>query len=394
MSQAAAGRTAGASSPHHCMDIRSQFPHTEHLVYLDHAATGPLSRPSMDAVQTFLAEKHLTEPNNYLAVEPVIGRARARLATMLNTDASRVDFAPNTSYAINFVAQGLDWREGDRVAVPACEFPANVMPWLALGQRGVQVDFIPQTDGTFTVEDVERTLTPETRVLAVSWVQFLSGFRCDLEALSELCRQRSVLLCLDAIQGLGALQLDLARTPVDFISCGTQKWMMGLPGLAFFYVTEDLQERLTPMRGWLNGPLDFDDLLSFSMELHPDASRFRAGTLDLAGVVALDAALGMYLEVTPERAERRVLALARLAADGLDRLGFERYGARDAAHASGIVTVEHPHAARVLDHLYARQVRASVRQRRLRLAPTWYNDERDIEIALDAIEDASRPHHE
>jgi cysteine desulfurase / selenocysteine lyase len=370
--------------------LRGHFPLTESLAYLDHAATGPLSRPAMEAVQAFLDQKHRTEPNNYLAVEPAIGRARARLAEMLGTDASRVDFAPNTSYAINVVAQGLDWRAGDRVAVPACEFPANVMPWLALRERGVVVDFIPERNGTFALDDVAAALTNRTRVLAVSWVQFHSGFRCNLTALGALCRQRGVYLCVDAIQGLGALRLDLRDTPVDFLACGTQKWMLALPGLAFHFVSSDLQNHLAPLRGWLNGPVDFDDLLSFSMDLHDDASRFRVGTLDLAGIVALDAALGLYLEVTPEWAEARILALARLAADGLDRLGLRRFGSAAPEHASGIVAVEHPQAPLVLEAMHARGVRASVRQGRLRLAPSWYNDERDIEAALEAVADASR----
>lgn len=371
------------------MDVRRHFPHTEDLIYLDHAATGPLSRPARDALLRFVEQKHVTEPNNYESVGPVLERCRERLAQLIGVTADRVDLIGNTSLAINVLAQGLDWQAGDRVAVPACEFPANVMPWLGLADKGVAVDFVPDTKGTFSVEDVERVLTPRTRVLAVSQVQFLSGFRCDLAALGALCRDRGIILSVDAIQGLGALKLDLGDTPVDFLACGAQKWLMGLPGTAFFYVSEQLQYRLTPVRGWLNAPPDFDDLLSYDMEFAPDATRFRQGTLDLGGIVALEAALALYEEeVGREEGERRVLDLSLRAADGLQVLGLERFGSNDPGHASGIVTVRHPRPDALLAALHQHRIRASVRNGMLRVAPTWYNTDDEVLQTLDVVKTA------
>lgn len=348
----------------------------------------------VEAVRRFLDERHLSEPNNFDTMAPVVERARERLAALIGADVARVEFAPNTSYGINVLAQGLDWREGDRVAVPACEFPANVMPWKALAPRGVAVDLIPHHRGTFTLEDVEAALTARTRVLAVSWVQFLSGFRCDLGALGELCRTRGVLLAVDAIQGLGALRLDVRQTPVDFLASGAHKWLMGLPGTGFIYLTEDLQERLSPTWGWLNKPVDFDDLLDFSMDLHADARRFRLGTLDLAGIAALEAALELYFDAGIEACQRQILMLARLAADGLAALGLRRYGSDDPAHASGIVSVDHPQPQGLLERLEAEGVRASVRNGRLRLAPSWYNAVEEVERAVTIVSDSLEQEYE
>lgn len=366
-------------------DLRAHFPHTEDLVYLDHASTGPLSRPVTEAVEGFLQQRHRTKPNNYFDVAPTVERARERLGRLVGASPERVEFAPNTSYALNVLAQGLDWRPGDRVAVPACEFPANVYPWLGLRERGVEVDFIPHERGAFSVEDVERTLTPRTRVLSVSWVQFLSGFRCDLAALGALCRERGVVFCVDAIQGLGALRLDVRQTPVDFLASGAQKWMLGMQGTAFLYVSEALQERLTPVRGWQNGPVDWDDFLSYPTDLHPDARRFRLGTLNSAGIVGLDAALGLYFEAGPEWCEAQVLARSREVADGLGRLGLRRYGSDDPACASGIVAVEHPDPEGVLAALAEANVHIAVRDRKLRIAPTYYNTPEEVGCALDLI---------
>jgi len=172
---------------------------------------------------------------------------------------------------------------------------------------------------------------------------------------------------------------------VDFLACGGQKWMLATQGSAFVYLRADLMERITPVRGWLGGPVDWDDFGAFTDELHPDATRFRVGTLNTAGCLALDAAAGLFLEVGPEAVEARVLDLAARLADGLDRLGFRRYGSADPAHASGIVAVEAPDPEGLHAHLTARGIHASVRNRTLRFAPHAYNTEDEIGAALEAV---------
>ena len=374
-------------------DLRAQFPHTEHLVYLDHASTGPLSQPVLDAATAFLEQRHRTNPNNYAEVWPTLERGRARLARLLGCAVERVEYAPNTTYGLNVLALGYPWAPGDRVAVPDCEFPANVQPWFGARERyGVEVDFIPTEQGTFTLEAVERALRPETRVLAVSWVQFLSGFRCDLAALADLAHSRGVLLAVDAIQGLGALRLDPRSGPgqapaagVDFLAGGGQKWMLGMQGSGFIYVTEALQDRLTPVRGWQSGPVDWEDFGAFTTDLHPDATRFRLGTLSTIGCVTLDATLGLHFDCGPAWVEERVLANAGRLAGGLDELGLRRFGSHDPVHASGIVTVEAPEPEALHAFLRERQVHVSIRDRKLRFAPHAYNDEAELDTALAAV---------
>ncbi len=370
--------------------LRSHFPHTEHWAYLDHAATGPLSRPVMEAVGAFLEQRHRTQPNNYLDAAPTVERARHRVGELIGAEAGRVELVANTSAALSVLAQGLDWQPGDRVAVPACEFPANVYPWLGLAHRGVEVDFIPHDRGTFTVEAVERTLTPRTRLVSVSWVQFLSGFRADLAAIGALCRGRGILFCVDAIQGVGALRLGVGALPIDFLACGGQKWLLGMQGTAFFYLTEALQARLRPVRGWLNGPLDWDNFLSYPTAFHGDARRFRIGTLGHAGFVGLDAAVGLHLAAGRDWCQAQVLARSAQVAAGLDRLGLRRYGSADPAHASGIVAAEHPDPEAVFALAQARGIALSVRDRKLRISPTYYNTPDEVDRALEVVAEVGK----
>jgi selenocysteine lyase/cysteine desulfurase len=365
--------------------LRAQFPHTEHFVYLNHAATGPLSAPVVAAMENYLDQRHRTHVENYFDVQPTIEATRERIAGRLGTTVDRVEFAPNTSYALNVLAEGLDWQPGDRIALPGCEFPANVYPFLHQERKGVEVDFIPHREGTFTLDAIEDTLTPKTRLLTLSWVQFLSGFRADLKAIGRLCRDRDVLFCVDAIQGLGALQLDVERLGIDFLACGGHKWLMSPQGTGFLYVTEALQEHLTPWAGWLHGPVDWDNFFDYELAFHDDATRYRLGTLNHLGLVGMHAALELYAEADPAACEARVLERAVTLAEGLDRLGLPRYGTADPVHASGIVTVRHPEPEALYEHLKEHDIIIAMRNRLLRFAPTYYNHPDEIGRVLEAV---------
>lgn len=365
--------------------LRRHFPHTADTVYLNHAATGPFSTRVVAAIEAFVRDRHGANIENYQAFLPVLEEAKARVARLVGAAPARVEFQPNTSYGLGVLAEGLDWQPGDRVAVPACEFPANVYPFMNLASRGVAVDFIPHDRGVVTLEAIARALTPRTRLLTISWVQFLSGYRADLPAIGELCKAHGVLFCVDAIQGLGALRLDVGACGVDFLACGTHKWLMATQGLGFLYVTEALQAQIRPPAGWLHGPVDWDDFFNYELAFHPDASRYRLGTINGIGVAALHAALGLYFEAGAAWCEAQVLDRARALGAGLDGLGLRRYGTDDPAHASGIVTFEHPDPEGLYAYLMERGFHGSLRNRMIRFAPTYYNSPDEVDAVLDAV---------
>ena len=161
-------------------------------------------------------------------------------------------------------------------------------------------------------------------------------------------------------------------------------------GSAFIYVSEALQERLLPVRGWQNGPVDWDDFGVFTDELHPDVTRFRVGTLNSIGCVALDAALGLHFEAGWEWVEERVLENAQMIADGLEAVGFRRFGSADPDHASGIVTVEVPEPEALHTHLQSQNIHLSLRDRKLRFAPHAYNTEEEIGAVLETVRSYER----
>jgi cysteine desulfurase / selenocysteine lyase len=369
---------------------RSLYPHADRLLYLDHAATGVLSTQTHAAVLSHLEQRSGGEPNNFEINIPTFIRAQQGLARLLKASEETVEFAPNTSYALNVLAQGLSWKAGDRIAVPDCEFPANVQPWRGLADRGVEVDYIESREGVFSPSDVARALTRRTRVVSISWVQFLSGFRADVEGIAQLCKDRGVLLCVDAIQGVGALDCNLVAQGADFIAGGTPKWLMGMQGLGYFYVAPHLLEQLSPVRGWLNGPVDWDDFGTFTNELHPTAERFRVGTLNSAALIALDAVIHQIGDAGMPAIEERVLGHTSRLGEGLARTGARRYGTAEGDSASGIVTIAVDDPETTFAALQAANVRLSMRNRLLRFAPHAYHTSHEIDHAVAAVDAALR----
>lgn len=365
--------------------LRVSFPHTETTTYLHHAAVSPISQPVKEAIYAFVEERHRTNVENYFAFMPTMEATRAHLADLINTSIERVEFAPNTSYALNVLAHGYPWQPGDRIAIPACEFPANVYPFMALAARGVAIDFISHEQGTFTLEAIEAALTPQTRLLTLSWVQFLSGFKADLVTIGALCKAHDVLFCVDAIQGLGVFPLDVQAAQIDFLACGGHKWLMAQQGIGFLYLTEALQAQLSAPAGWLHGPVDWDNFFDYHLAFHPDATRFRLGTTNNIGIAALHAALQLYTNAGVDWCAEQVRARANEMAGGLARLGLKRYGSADPSAASGIVTVEHPDPEGAFAYLEEQQVIMGLRNRMLRFAPTYYNTSDEIQRALDVL---------
>lgn len=366
-------------------DIRGQFPHTRELTYLNHAATGPVSSNVRRAIDTYLEERSVSHVENYFEFEHTIKRTLERIAQLIGTTTDQVEFVPNTSYGINILAEGYPWEPGDRIAIPSCEFPTNVYPFLHQKRKGVEVDFIQTREGMFNMDDVRAALTPRTKVVSVSWVQFLSGYRAPLKQIGDLCKERGILFCVDAIQGLGALELNVEEASIDFLACGGHKWLMAAQGIGFVYVTPALRERITSMAGWLHGPVDWANLTNYSLAFHENARRYRLGTVNSMGIAALDAALAQYFDAGPAWCEEHILTLAGLLSEGLQQAGFEPYGARDHLPTSGIVTFKHPASEALFTHLKEMKIIVAVRNGLVRVAPTFYNSENEIHTFLEQL---------
>jgi selenocysteine lyase/cysteine desulfurase len=375
---------------------RSLFPYlASGHVYLNHAATSPLATPVVDALSAHIHDRATGDIDTYGDDLPMVKEWRNNVCRLIHAEGpERIAFAMNTSDALNVVAAGLPWRDGEHVLLNNAEFPANLHPFLHLRRHGVQVDVMHAEDGIVTPETIARTLRDNTRLLAISAVQFLSGYRADIEAIGALCRDRSILFVVDGIQAVGAVPIDVQAMHIDCLAAGAQKWQMAPQGTGFLYVTDDLQSSITQQHvGWLSvaTPWNFKDL---DQDLDATARRYEGGTLNIAGMHAMNAALSMLLEVGIGTIEEHILAITDLLIRELTGIdGVRCITPADPKHRAGIVTVRPPAGMRAEElavHMRNAGVTIAVREGLIRFSPHFYNTPGEMQRAASALRDAIR----
>ncbi len=373
---------------------RAEFPVSRTHVFLNHGGVAPTSTRVADAVNAFVESTARVGRPSFDHWESLAAGCRERFARLVGCAPDEVAFVRNTSHGLSLLAAGLDWRPGDRVAAAtSVEYPSNVYPWMDLHERGVAaLDAIPADEaGTVTVEAAARVLRPRTRVLAVSSAQYATGAVTDLAGLGRLCRERGVLLCVDGIQTVGALPLDVKAAGIHFLSADSHKWMLGLMGIGAVFVDRSVVGRIRPpLLGWRSTTDNFNfDRVHF--ELLPDAGRFEEGSLAYPLIAGFSAALELLEEAGVERVEAHVRDLVDDLADRLERLGCETAPARD--RRRHMVTFRHSDVpGEVLEEgLAAAGVVVSLRRGRIRVSPHLYNTIDEMERVAEAVR-ALLPH--
>ncbi len=358
---------------------RREFPHTmSDMVYLNHAAVAPLSFRVRDAVDRYQTRRALKGIEPYPWIMKTVQETRELLAQMLHARADQMAFVLNTSDGLNILAQGIAWKPGDRVLLNDLEFPANVYPFLNLQRQGVEVDVIRTKDAKVTKDEIAENLTEKTKLVSLSHVQFATGAKADLTAIGKLCRERDILFAVDAIQSLPHSEIDVQRDNIDFLSSGSHKWMMADTGAAFIYAGDRALERIHQASlGWTS----IDDPFDFTLrpdELRTGAARFENGTLNFAGITALNASLKFFFEFGLKEIERNVLDLSGYLINRLQQRGVEVITPKDERERAGIVSFNFPDAEKVFERLHKQNIIISLRQGRLRVSPHFYNTEEEL----------------
>ncbi|HTK56207.1 MAG TPA: aminotransferase class V-fold PLP-dependent enzyme, partial [Gemmatimonadales bacterium] len=216
---------------------KEEFPWADQRIYLNHASLGPLPARTLRAVNDFNTRRAVPFQVVGDDFTTIPAEARAAAARLINADPDEIGLVQTTSLGLNLAAHALPLGEGDIVVVSDKEFPSNVYPWKLLKGRGVSVEVVSCTREGWPDEEalIRQLADPRVKAIAVSLVQFASGYRVDLARLSAETRKRHKLLIVDAIQGVGCYPIDLKQTPVDILTAAAQKWMLGPWGAGFIY---------------------------------------------------------------------------------------------------------------------------------------------------------------
>lgn len=349
------------------------------VIYLDHASTGASPKATTDAVAMYASLRHMPftfKPEHFFTT---LQRSRELVAQLIGASADEIALTTNTSHGVNLAAFSLPLQPGDEILTVDREFPANVFPWIKRAERsGATIVRLPCVkdvpDQAALLEAI--ATRPKVKVVTVSWVSFCSGARIDIDAVGQACRARGIYFVVDAIQGLGAMPLDLSKTHVDILACGAQKWLQSPWGSAFTYVRRELITQLEPPTvGWMStrGSDDLFNMLTYDPVWFDDARRFEVITLPFQDFAGMNASLELFLELGQPAIANHIASLGDTLVAFCDaHPAVTMVTPRDRAHRAGVFALQTPDLDTVSARLRANNVFHSVRERCIRLSPHWY----------------------
>jgi selenocysteine lyase/cysteine desulfurase len=366
---------------------KREFPVTERWAYFDHAAVAPLPKRSGDMLRAWAAEQESNGVVNWLDWERKLEATRGRCAALIGSDPEEIAFVNSTTHGIGIVAEGFPWHDGDNVVTAAEEYPSNVYPWMNLASRGVSLRLVPSRDGRVPIEDLIAAIDARTRLLTISHVEWSTGYRNDLDALGAVCHDRGIALFVDAIQGLGPLTIDVARTPIDFLCADGHKWLLGPEGAGLLYIRREWIERLRPIGvGWHSVVSSFNTP-GFDFTLKPNAQRWEGGSFNMPGLQCFGASLELLAEIGREAVSERILDRAVRVREIARQCDWSVVGSQAPADLSGIVALEKPgiDPNRFALEARTRQVAIASRLGKIRVSPHIYNNDDDLERLAETL---------
>ncbi len=373
--------------------LRKKFPVLEKKAYLNAASIGPWPIETQKALKKFVDNwAELRDPTRY--VFDYWREIRPLLADFINAPVEQIEFGFNTSHGLSIVANGIDWKEGDQIILSDLEFPANTYPWTNLRTEGVDVKFIKSRDGFFDIETFENEITPQTRMLALSFVQYFNGFRNDLERLGQICHEKNIFFLVDGIQGVGNIPLDVDKCRIDFLSCGAQKWLLSPVGTGFFYVAPQPKIPIKArVAGWfgVDWQEDWTNLMRHNLEPEKTAEKYRLSAYPFVDMFAMHQSIQLIHSVGVENIHEHNLYLGDMLIEYLQSDDF--YTLKSSIgpqNRSSIISFACDNAKELFDKLTGKDILLSFREGLIRVSIHLYNSEEHIEKLIRALKKFAR----
>lgn len=370
-------------------EVRALFPAAERAIYLNHAAISPPPINTIRAVEAQLRDVHENGSANFQSWLAVKEQARELLANVLGARPEQVAFVRNTSDALSTVANGLTWRAGDNIVTFRREFPSNIYPWLRVRDVfGVEVRMCDERDGRIEFSDIANLIDQKTRIVAISHVQYASGFRTDLRRLGELARQHDALFVVDVIQALGVVPTDVEAEYIDVAAGAGHKWLLTPEGVGYLYLSDRARERIEPtLVGWVSVP-NPDDYLNFEQGWKRGALAWETGTAPISLIHGFKASLELLSGVGVAKIANYLEELTDYLCERLREKPYEIVSSRAPGEKSQIVCIRHQNGLSPMA-LYAELIRRKIvtapRTDRLRISPHLYNTSQEIDELVQSL---------
>lgn len=370
-------------------ELRALFPVTERYIYFNHAAISPPPIPTIRAIEAQLKDVRENGSTNFRSWLAVKEQARELLAKLLGARPEQVAFMRNTSDGLSTVANGLKWRPGDNIVTFRREFPSNIYPWLRLRDVcGVEVRMCEERSGRIDLAELEALIDQHTRIIAISHVQYASGFRIDLKRLGQLARRNDALLVVDVIQALGVVPTDVEAEYIDVAAGAGHKWLLTPEGVGYLYLSDRARERIQPtLVGWISVS-DPDDYFNFDQEWNRGTLAWETGTGPAALLHGFRASLDFLSSFGVQSIAMYLEELTDYLCERLKTESYEVVSSRTPGEKSHIVSIRHREglsAMALYSHLVARNIVTAPRGDRLRIAPHLYNTQSEVDEFIKAL---------
>jgi len=389
---------------HNIERIRNDFPALHKMIFFASAGVGPLPRSTMVVMQHYFKELRVDFAEGVWEEDPK-KEARSLAAKLINASEEEIIPTMSTSAGINLLAGGLRWKRGENIVLNDLEYPSNVFPWLYQADRhGLEVRIVRSRRGVVPRAKLIKAIDRKTRVLAVSHVEFGTGYRNDVATLAEAVHAVGGLICVDAIQSVGALHVDVKDLGIDLLATGGYKWLCGPIGTGFAYLREELLAAIQPpTAGYCNLPQAEHETVwnalvsgnAYPMEHMPlaaDGSRFEAQGLSPLLFKGFASSLRYFLNLGSESIEERIGELVDHFIRTLQREGIAILSPTGAKERSGIVTVDVPvdlanpeEVKRLEKKLHQARIMALPRSGGVRFAVHFFNTEEEIDQVIDFV---------
>jgi cysteine desulfurase/selenocysteine lyase len=367
-------------------EIRNLFPVTRNSVYLDNAYISPTPTTTIQAGANYAQKRSLGEAGRTDDWSEIMEDCKRKFAQLTHTQPHQIAIIGNTSEGTNIVANMVNFQPGDNVVWDDLDHITNKLIWINLSKRkGIENRILSSELNQIPVAAYEKAVDKRTKVISISLVAHNNGFYYDIEKLADIAHLHGAYLHVDAIQTVGALEMDLSKSGIDFLTCGTYKWLCGPQGLGFFYIHESLLDLFQPIySGWMQMKNWLDDTQISQIELFKDARKFQTATLDPRSMIELSASLDLILQVGTNAIEEYNQSLAVSLRTGLQEMGFDLISPLPVR--SSIVTCRTPECVSIGRYLQQNRCVITTRKDLLRFSPHFFNNLADIQQVLDLLE--------
>jgi selenocysteine lyase/cysteine desulfurase len=372
-------------------EVRRYFPHTRKIVFFNTAAFGPISTPIKRAIEDNLDLRIAAEVDDTRQMYELRDRVRDGYAQLIGAENRQIGMSINTSFGLTLAANGLPLNEGDEILMSEVEFPALIYAWRGAAEaRKLKINFVKSNERRFDIAEFENAITPQSKVLSISFVQFFNGFKNDLRRLSEICRRQNMYFVVDGIQGAGAEPINVRELDIDIFSCGCQKWLLAPFGSGFFYISDKIRDKMTPRNiTWYssNWNFQFSDLFKYDLPYYETSQKFEGGYYATLNLLGMEASQRIILDLGVDEIQKHNHKLIdRLAAE-IKRSEFYRVtSSLQETERSSILTITCENIKELHRFLLSHRIYTACREGSVRIAVHLFNNDSDVDRLLEALE--------